>query len=70
MEEKENKSLQKEKSFSQSSYRFSLAVRILIIIVVSVFAVLTALLVFPLAKLMDVDLAHLQGIGFQLHSFY
>jgi len=48
-----------------TGYRFSLPVRIVIIVAVSVIAVLTTLLVLPLARLMSLDPSQLQGAGFQ-----
>ncbi len=57
--------MRKAANLSQSSYRFSTPIRVLIVLVVIVLAVLTALGVLPLASLMGVNLAHLQGTSFQ-----
>ncbi len=48
-----------------ADYRHSLPVRILAILLVVIAAVLTALGVLPLARLMGVDPSHLQGAGFR-----
>ncbi len=57
--------MQKTANRSQSAYRFSTPIRVLIVLVVIVLAVLTALGVLPLARLIGVDPVHLQGTGFQ-----
>lgn len=57
--------MQKNNSLHESSYRFSTSIRIIVVFLVSSLAVLTALGVLPLAKLMGVNPSHLQGISFQ-----
>lgn len=49
----------------QSSYRLSLIPRILVVVITLSVAVLTALGVLPLSKLMGVDPSQLQGAGFE-----
>jgi membrane protease YdiL (CAAX protease family) len=65
MENKKNLSSRQENDFNQSPYRFSLSVRLLIVLIVTLMAVLTTLGVLPLARLMDVDPSTLQGAGFR-----
>ena len=55
----------KSGTLAQNTYRFSLAVRLIIIVFVTVIAVLTRWGVLPLAKLIGVDPSHLQGAGFR-----